>query len=219
MKAMLPVGGVLALAWLAACHRQAEPPSPPSAEATSATSGETWGSSVPPADGAENPAPAESPAGAQEAVGPLGQQPGLWKLTRTLPQTEAPSVSQICIDAGQGQRLAMIGQDLVGKPDMAHLSCTRHGAADGVASLEADTVCTVNGVRLSSHIHADIISRKVFHQTVQTRYTPALAGHGEEITITDASWQGACPADMKPGDYVNPDGVRSSVSALLAKFR
>lgn len=208
----------LALALLlAACQRQP----PPQREVRAAASASAPASAAAEASGVSDSAAAVSASEAPEteAIGPLGQKPGLWKLTQTLPQMEATSVSKICIDAEQGERLAMIGQDLLGKPEMARLSCTRRGVVTRDGRLEADTVCMVNDTTLSSHIHADVIGHRVFHQTVETRYTPAFAGHGDQITVTDASWQGACPDGMAPGDFVNRDGVRSNVSKLLAKFR
>jgi hypothetical protein len=215
-KRLTGLGLLLALA---ACQRHPAAPAEP-ASGTQAAASVAEASDI--GDAAESAAPPSveaSTAAEAKAIGPLGQKPGLWELTQSLPQMEAIWKAKICVDAEQGQRLAMIGQDLLGKPEMARLTCTRRGVAKGDGSLEADTVCMVNDTTLTSHIHADVIGHTVYHQTVETRYTPAFVGHGDQITVTDASWEGPCPSGMASGDFINRDGVHSNVSKLLAKFR
>ncbi|MDI7774994.1 DUF3617 family protein [Asticcacaulis sp. EMRT-3] len=203
----------LGLLMLAACQQKAEPVVPQAASDAASSSSASQASPQ------ASEAVSSSSVSETSAIGPLGQKPGLWKLTQTLPQTESTWISSICISAEQGERLAMIGQDLLGKPEMSRLSCTRRGVVGGQGKADVDTVCEVNDTTLTSHIHADIIGHKVFHQTVETRYSPAFAGHGDQVTVTDAAWQGPCPAGMKPGDYIDHDGVHSKVADVLAKFR
>jgi phage-related tail fiber protein len=205
-----------ALVTLAACQRH---PAPPAETATQSAASVAEASDIGEASQSSSASASSEAPEAPQAIGALGQKPGLWELTQSLPQMEATWKAKICVDAEQGQRLAMIGQDLLGKPEMSRLTCTRRGVAKGDGSLEADTVCMVNDTTLTSHIHADVIGHTVYHQTVETRYAPAFAGHGDQITVTDASWKGPCPDGMASGDFVNRDGVRSNVSKLLAKFR
>lgn len=215
-KRLIVLGLLLALA---ACQRHPAPPAEPASGTQGAASVAEASDIGDAASGAASSSTQASAVAEAKAIGPLGQKPGLWVLTQSLPQMEATWKAKICIDADQGQRLAMIGQDLLGKPEMSRLTCTRRGVAKGDGSLEADTVCMVNDTTLTSHIHADVIGHTVYHQTVETRYAPAFAGHGDQITVTDASWKGPCPDGMTSGDFINRDGVHSNVSKLLAKFR
>ncbi len=151
-------------------------------------------------------------------VSRLGQRAGLWQLTQTLPQLGGRSVSRICVNDAQGEKLALIGHDLPGKPEMAHLECSARSVTKSDDGADIDTVCMVNDTTLTSHIHVDIIGNDAFHQTVETRYTPAFAGHGNQVTITDGKRLGDCPAGMKAGDYVTGDGVKLKAGLVLAKF-
>jgi len=151
-------------------------------------------------------------------VSRLGQRAGLWQLTQTLPQLGGRTVAKICVDNAQGEKLALIGHDLPGKPEMTGLECSARSVNKSDSGAEIDTVCMVNNTTLTSHIHVDIIGHDAFHQTVETRYSPAFAGHGNQVTVTDGKRLGDCPAGMKAGDYVTGDGVRLKAGAVLAKF-
>lgn len=104
-------------------------------------------------------------------------------------------------------------------PRRAHLECSARSVTKSDNGADIDTVCMVNDTTLTSHIHVDIIGNDAFHQTVETRYSPAFAGHGNQVTITDGKRLGNCPAGMKPGDYVTGDGVKLKAGLVLAKFR
>jgi len=151
-------------------------------------------------------------------VSRLGQKAGLWQLTQTLPQLGGKSVAKICVNDAQGEKLALVGHDLPGKPEMAHLECSARSVTKSDDGADIDTVCMVNDTTLTSHIHVDIIGNDAFHQTVETRYSPAFAGHGNQVTVTDGKRLGDCPAGMKAGDYVTGDGVRLKAGVVLAKF-
>jgi hypothetical protein len=40
---------------------------------------------------------------------------------------------------------------------------------------------------------------------------PPMAGHADSTFTQDGKWQGACPADMKPGDMVMPTGMKMNI--------
>ncbi len=170
------------------------------------------------AESMEASAPVSSESAPVYKVSRLGQRAGLWQLTQTLPQLGGRSVSKICVNDAQGEKLALIGHDLPGKPEMKNLECSARSVTKSDDGADIDTVCTVNDTTLTSHIHVDIIGNDAFHQTVETRYSPAFAGHGNQVTITDGKRLGDCPDSMKAGDYVTGDGVRLKAGVVLAKF-
>lgn len=170
------------------------------------------------AESAEASAVSNSESAPVYKVSRLGQRAGLWQLTQTLPQLGGRSVAKICVNDAQGEKLALIGHDLPGKPEMAHLECSARSVTKSDDGADIDTVCMVNDTTLTSHIHVDIIGNDAFHQTVETRYSPAFAGHGNQVTVTDGKRLGDCPAGMKAGDYVTGDGVRLKAGVVLAKF-
>ncbi len=170
------------------------------------------------ADSAEASAASALESAPVYKVSRLGQRAGLWQLTQTLPQLGGRSVAKICVNDSQGEKLALVGHDLPGKPEMAHLECSARSVTKSDDGADIDTVCMVNDTTLTSHIHVDIIGNDAFHQTVETRYSPAFAGHGDQVTVTDGKRLGDCPAGMAPGDYINGDGVKVRAGVVLAKF-
>ncbi len=170
------------------------------------------------AESVEASAAASSESAPVYKVSRLGQRAGLWQLTQTLPQLGGRTVAKICVNDAQGEKLALIGHDLPGKPEMTNLECSARSVNKSDDGADIDTVCMVNDTTLTSHIHVDIIGNDAFHQTVETRYSPAFAGHGNQVTITDGKRLGDCPDSMRPGDYVTSDGVRLKAGVVLAKF-
>lgn len=43
----------------------------------------------------------------------------------------------------------------------------------------------------------------------------ALFGKTESNSTQTGKWVGACPADMKPGDVLSPNGVKINLHAVL----
>ena len=207
-------GLMLGLLVLAGCNSGNEDAKPPATEAPVSASAEASD------DGAAASLSASSQASSVEvaAIGRLGQKPGLWLLTQSLPQMGGSSRQKICVSAQQGATLALTGHDFLGKPEMKSLQCSVHTVRKSDTGADIDTVCAVRDTTLTSKVHVDIIGHDAYHQTAETRYSPAFAGHGDLVTITDAKWQGDCPADMKPGDFVTQDGVHMKVATVLAKF-
>lgn len=203
---------VLASSVLAGCESRHEAAKPPAASASAGAEASQ--------DSAMASMSASESASSVEvaAIGRLGQKPGLWQLTQSLPQMGGSYKQKICVSAKQGATLAVTGQDFLGKPEMARLSCTVHTVRKQDDGADIDSVCEVNDTTLTSNIHVDIIGHDAYHQTAETRYSPAFAGHGDLVTITDGKWLGDCPANMKPGDFVTQDGVHMKVGPVLAKF-
>ena len=209
---------IFGLCVLAGCHSRPEPEEPAASEpavSQSASSETSEGMSSGASDSAESQSSSSVVA---SAVGALGQNGGLWQLTQSLPQMGGSSKQKICVSPEQGATLAQTGQDFLGKPEMANLVCSVHTVRKQDDGADIDTVCAVNTTTLTSTVHVDIIGHSAYHQTAQTRYSPAFAGHGDLVTITDAKWLGDCPSGMAPGDLITRDGVKMKVGPLLAKF-
>lgn len=207
-------GLMLAVCVLAGCNARHEAAQPPNASASAVASAEASD------DGAAASLSASSAASSREiaAIGRLGQKPGLWVLTQSLPQMGGSSKQKICVSADQGATLALTGQDFLGKAEMARLECSVHTVRKSDTGADIDTVCAVNDTTLTSTVHVDIIGHEAYHQTAETRYSPGFAGHGDLVTITDGKWLGDCPANMNPGDFITQDGVHMKVGTVLAKF-
>jgi hypothetical protein len=53
------------------------------------------------------------------------------------------------------------------------------------------------------------------HFSDHSHFDPALFGKTESNSTQTGKWLGACPADMKPGDMLSPNGVKINLNAVL----
>jgi hypothetical protein len=70
----------------------------------------------------------------------------------------------------------------------------------------AEIQCKIGPTNLNSKATA-IFKDSAVHSESVTTYDPALAGVSTESDVIDEKFVGACPAGMKPGDRMQPDGT------------
>jgi len=144
-------------------------------------------------------------AGAAWADDMPARKPGLWEVTMHMDAANMPTeVTKLCVDTATDaamQRLATTGSSNCSKKDM-------HRAGDVVTSY---SVCTFGGTEMSSQAVATFSGDAAYHVDIKTKYNPPMQGHGESTMTQDAKWVGACPADMRPGDVVAPNGMRMNM--------
>jgi len=51
------------------------------------------------------------------------------------------------------------------------------------------------------------LSETVVHSETQASFSPPLDGKTEEALVEDQQYVGKCPAAMRPGDLLPPDGI------------
>ncbi len=155
---------------------------------------------------AEASASAPASSAAPVAVAdPLALKPGLWSVTYARPEMGYSSIQKICIDTDGGKTLAERNDELDAMP------CSRHDVTQTADGIHIERVCTHNDTTVTSHIDIHGDGDGAFHQTMETLYDPAFAGHADTHTSADGAWVSTCPAGMKPGDVVMPDGSRATL--------
>jgi hypothetical protein len=66
--------------------------------------------------------------------------------------------------------------------------------------------CTVDHVVIDSKGTSVYESDSAMRSESRATYTPAYRGRAEETLVEDQHYLGACPAGIKPGDRLMPDG-------------
>ena len=136
---------------------------------------------------------------------------GQWEI-RLTPKTAgaAPSmVTQLCLDAASDK--ALMQQGLAMSP-----GCTTNQSRDGNGNMVFDSVCNTGGRKTTAHavISGDFQSRYTIDIVADT--TTGGAGKPKHSEMQqEASWKGACPAGMKPGDMVLPGGRKVNLLDVL----
>jgi len=71
----------------------------------------------------------------------------------------------------------------------------------------SSSTCTVAGTKIVSSGLTTYIGDAATHSEAHATYTPAYNGKTDETVTQDQQYVGDCPAGMKPGEMVDPDGV------------
>jgi hypothetical protein len=69
------------------------------------------------------------------------------------------------------------------------------------------STCQVAGVTIVSTGTSSYGGDESIHADTKATYTPGFNGKTDETLTEDQHYIGKCPAAMKPGDRLNPDGV------------
>ena len=195
----------LALVVLAGCSKP---------DAQSADDGD--GGGTPPAAAAADSAasPAATVAGAGSAFSPMAQKAGLWQLTQTVGAHPA-MVTKMCVDAAMGANMATAAMG----SNMAAVDCSQKSVTRAANGADIAMTCTAQGRTIDSRIHIERNGDNAFHQTMNAKFSPAVAGHDSVDSTTDGKWLGACPADMKAGDIITAVGVKINMYDAMNKMK
>ena len=139
------------------------------------------------------------------AADSLALKAGLWLVTYARPEMGYSSLQKICVDAAGGRSLAERNDALDA------MDCSRRQVEANSGNTHIERVCARNGTTVTSHIDIALDGENAFHQTMETIYDPAFAGHADTHTSADGVWSGACPDGMKPGDIALPDGSKATL--------
>lgn len=120
-------------------------------------------------------------------------RPGLWSVTYQRQEMGFSETRRICVDARLAAKLA----EMPANTDA--MTCSKHDVTTDDDAVHVETVCSRNDTTLTSHIVIRSPSDTEFHQTAETIYDPAFAGHADTHTTADGTRVGDCPAGMKAG--------------------
>ncbi len=120
-------------------------------------------------------------------------KPGLWSVTYQRQEMGFSETRRICVDAKLAVKLA----EMPASADP--VTCSKREVTTEDDAVHVETVCSRNGTTLTSHIQIRSPSDAEFHQTAETIYDPAFAGHADTHTTADGTRLGECPAGMKAG--------------------
>jgi hypothetical protein len=156
----------------------------------------------------EKQAPANVAAVPPVAAAPA-PTPGLW--IERVSDSHGAQVTKICLDAAAATSFAALNTSLTG-------NCSRHDmaqAADGTWHFSTSCDMGQGGqVATEGVVSGDFTSHYTIEARSQTVNAVQSAANGPGRVSADIRRAGDCPADMKPGDVVLPNGARTNLSSL-----
>ncbi|MFI4974435.1 MAG: DUF3617 domain-containing protein [Caulobacterales bacterium] len=141
-------------------------------------------------------------AGASTAL-PV-RRAGLWAQTITSDRPTPLPRFELCLDAASDRRVSIFGRQF------RRGACDRYviwRAADG--AYVADSVCRMGSEgAVTSHVVVRGDLRTRYEVTSQRTVVgaPAAAANGRHMMVISATFEGACPVGMQPGQVLLPDG-------------
>ena len=138
------------------------------------------------------------------------RKPGLWEIVSSSDRTGSePRTVKMCTDAKTADLFSQLG-DRVSKG-----VCSRRDVQNQGSQIVTDSVCTIAKSQVTSHTVMTFDNPTSFTIEIHSRYEPALFGKTETSSTQVGKWVGACPADMKAGDVVTPNGMKFNLHAML----
>jgi hypothetical protein len=135
---------------------------------------------------------------------------GQWEISME-PAPGLPAiVTQLCIDAATDKAMMESGMAI------SEGQCSKMDVRQEGGSYIADSVCTFDGATTNSRMvmSGDFSSSYTVDITAET--TGGSDGMPPSMTMRQvATWKGACPAGMAPGDMVMPGGMKMNIPAML----
>jgi len=139
------------------------------------------------------------------------RKPGLWQITSTMQGGPMPSMtSKYCIDAATENALMHAGQS------MARRNCESPVMHVSGNTAVINGTCKFGNMTSTSHTVITFSGADAYHGETHSHMSPAPQGMPPEmVTTMDARWMGPCSADMKPGDIVMGNGMRTHFNASM----
>lgn len=149
---------------------------------------------------------------AAQMTSPPKRKPGLW--AQTIATGGMTQTMKLCLDEATEAKLTVWGQQ-VGKD-----ICAKNEITPTVGGWSFTSACDMGAagkVSTTGKATGDFNSKYVIKATsVTTGSSMAQANGTHEMEMT-GTWEGACPATMKPGDMTMAGGVTINIANLPGK--
>jgi hypothetical protein len=155
---------------------------------------------------------ATAPAAPAGPLTPPPRKPGLW--TQTVSTADMQQTTKLCLDEATDKQMAWWGSQAA-KTTCPDQTITQHmgGGWDfhSVCKSAAGGTTTSSGTATG-----DFGSHYKVEATSTTTGGPMPEANGEHKIAIEATWQGPCPAGMRPGDMEMPGGMRINMNDMMS---
>ena len=136
---------------------------------------------------------------------------GLWesKVTREGTQ-QRTGVTKICIDADVQKEMLDMGMGSMKS------MCSKNDIRREGNKMFGEAECKLGESTMKSKSVTAFTGNTAYHTEVKASYDPPFMGKGTSTTVIDAKWTGPCPAGVKVGDVIMPDGKTINMRAMTA---
>jgi hypothetical protein len=143
------------------------------------------------------------------AVDLPARKPGLWEVTLHMASGNMPPRGmKFCTDAETDAALYKLGMNA------AQGVCSRHDIQRSGNIVTIDSECQMGDTKMTSRAVMTFTGDSAYHTDIQSHFDPPMMGRNGSSMTQEAKWAGACPADMKPGDMIGPNGMKMNLKPV-----
>lgn len=139
---------------------------------------------------------------------------GLWTLTRLRDGKPVGGAIKLCIDAGTDARMSALGGGVA-----KNLCADQKSQRNPDGSWSFSSTCQL-GPAGTTQTHGtargDFASHYAVHSESDTANAQLASLNGHHVTDVSATYGGACPADMQPGDVILANGMKVNPEKMMA---
>jgi len=135
------------------------------------------------------------------------RKPGLWEVNMHMAANLPPQTMKLCIDAATDAAMYKMGMDA------AQGMCSHNDMHRSGNVVTMDSLCKMGETQTSTHIVITFSGDSAYKTDIKSHMDPPIMGRGEMAMTQDGKWTGPCPADMKPGDVVAPNGMKMNLTS------
>jgi hypothetical protein len=137
------------------------------------------------------------------------RKPGLWEVTLHMAQGAMPPQGmKFCTDAATDAELYRFGINA------AQGMCSRYDLHRSGDVATVDTECRMGDMKMTSRAVMTFTGDAAYKTDIQTHFDPPVMGRSDSTMTQEAKWTGPCPAEMKPGDLVGPNGMKLNMKSM-----
>lgn len=145
---------------------------------------------------------------------PPARKTGLWETTVQMDQGLPNHTMKECVDSSTDAEMMKMATET--SKTMGG-GCSKQELTRTSTGFTSESVCELNGSSVTSKgvFTGDFTSE--YKGEVTTTYNPPMFGSSGSKTTVSSKYLGACAADMKPGDIIMANGIKSNIKESVAR--
>ena len=144
------------------------------------------------------------------------REPGLWEISITNGNSQAPQGMKECIDSATDAKMMQMGTDIT---KSMNGTCSQQDLKRTPSGFESNSECKMMGSTIKSKATFSGDFKRTYFGEIVSTFTPPLMGQSTSTTKITAKHTGSCGADMKPGEIIMANGIKMNMNEAVGNVK
>lgn len=144
------------------------------------------------------------------------REPGLWEISITNGNSQAPQGMKECIDSATDAKMMQMGTDIT---KSMNGTCSQQDLKRTPSGFESNSECKMMGSTIKSKATFSGDFKRTYFGEIVSTFTPPLMGQSTSTTKITAKHTGSCGADMKPGEIIMANGMKMNMNEAVGNVK